>query len=111
MAKDIDIRDLGFIPPHVVRGLADINVRTARQMFHRLKGNRAELSEYLELDSNSLEGIEKELHAVIRRHFPQELVPVGTPVISKRGVAAHRIEEESAKYGDVEVYVAPRRRH
>ncbi|SRR6266568_2657830 len=111
MAKDIGIRDLSFISPRVRKGLADINVRTARQMFHRLKSDRAELREYLELDSSALERIEKELRDVMEQHFPQELVPVVTPAISKRGVAAHRIAEEKTKYFDADVYVAPRRRH
>ncbi len=111
MAKDIDIRELSFVPSHVARSLADLNVRTARQMFHRLRSDRAALSEYLELDAVSLERIESELHEVIERDFPQELVALVTPAISKRGVAAHRIEEETSKYFDADVYVAPRRRH
>jgi hypothetical protein len=111
--NDIAIADLSFISPRVARRLEKIDVKTARQMFHRMQHDREEMREYLDVGQSAFETIVAELRTVIEREFPRELLPSVTPNVSKRGVAVHRTRDASRpKYYDAEdVYVPPRGRH
>ena len=113
LKNDIDIADLPFISPRVARRLEKIDVRTARQMFHRMQHDREALSEYLQVGDARFDEMLEELRNVMEREFPREVLPSVTPEVSKRGVPMDRTADRSRpKYYDAEdLYVSPRRRH
>jgi hypothetical protein len=110
VANDINISDLAFIPLRVARSLERIEVRTARQMFHRLKRGRDALREYLQVDSTTFNRIEVGINDVIEHEFPRDDMAAIAPDVSKRGVAAHRVDQ-SSPHRDEDIYIPPRRRH
>jgi hypothetical protein len=110
VARDIDITDLSFVPRRVARSLERINVRTARQMFHRLHDDGAKLWEYLRVDPTTEDKIRSELREVIEREFPEDLLRFITPKVSKSGVAVRRLTKKPKYYDEADVYVPPHRR-
>jgi hypothetical protein len=112
VADDKLLRELTFIPSDVAARLAEVGIRTARQLFHRLQSDSTEMRRYLQMPEAGFEQMSSSLRQIVADQFPADLLPAVTPNVSKKGVAVDRLGEVSRPryYGDSDVYVSARRK-
>jgi hypothetical protein len=95
VTKDIKLNKVAFIPGPILKGLRDLEINTARQLFARLQSQEQELKEYMQLSTRDFETLRLNLDDLIRKNFPEDLIRRIQPSVNKRGVAVHRLHDTS----------------
>ena len=93
MAQDIRLDELSFIPQLVLSGLRDLEIRTIRQLYERLKTDRSALQDYLHLSTPEFDELRRKVKKVITEEFPKDTLQHIYPRVNKRGVAVGRLND------------------
>jgi len=91
--QDINLNKVSFIPASISKALRELDIRTARQLFARLRSQENELKAYLKLSILDFETLRQKLDNLISENFPEDLLPSIQPTVNKRGVAVHRLHD------------------
>ena len=82
-----DVDTLGWIS----RKLEDIEVRSVRQLYARLREDSSTLQGYLKLSDEEFSKLYEKIESLIRNEYPQDMVSRAHPTVNKSGVAVHRL--------------------
>jgi len=93
MATDLNLQEVDFIAPPVAARLADLEIRTLRQLAARLTSDRETLREYLDLDPPHFHRLCSDTEALVERRFPDAALPAIFPKVHRQGVAVHRLDD------------------
>ena len=81
------------IPAAVSRKLDDLEIRSVRQFYSRLRDDGPRLQEYLKLKDVDFASLYRKVEGVIKDEYPEDMIPRIHPRVKKTGVAVHRLND------------------
>ena len=81
------------IPGRISRKLEDLEIRSVRQLYARLRQEDHVLRDYLQLSKEDFSELRHKVEHLIREEHPEDLLPKLHPRVHKRGVAIHRLHD------------------
>jgi hypothetical protein len=81
------------IPPAVSRKLENLEIKSVRQLYARLRDDRGTLRAYLQLSDEEFTRLYRRIENLVRDEYPQDLLPKIHPTVNKSGVAVHRLHD------------------
>lgn len=92
MATDHGLSDIN-IPAELAERLEEVEIRSARQLYARLRHEPQALQAYLQLSDEEFGDFYRRVEDVIKAEYPEDLLPRIRPQVNKKGVAAHRLND------------------
>ncbi|HEX3552296.1 MAG TPA: hypothetical protein VIA62_03600 [Thermoanaerobaculia bacterium] len=89
MATDTALVDIN-IPSAILRKLAELEIKSLRQLYARLQHEDFGLREYLQLSKADFSQLLQNVENIIRNEHPEALLPSIHPRVNRTGVPLHR---------------------
>jgi len=98
MATDRALADIN-IPLGISRKLGELEIRSVRQLYSRMRHEDKILRDYLQLSKNDFSELRNKIENLIREEYPEDVPSRINPQVNKTGVAVHRLTDpERPKY-------------
>jgi hypothetical protein len=89
MATDTALQETE-IPNSILRKLAELEIRSVRQLYARLQHEGRGLRDYLQLSKNDYSELLERVESILRDEHPDALLPAIRPRVNRTGVPLHR---------------------
>jgi len=78
------------IPSTILRKLAELEIKSVRQLYARLQHEELGLRDYLQLSKDDFCELRERVESILRDEHPDALLPSIRPRVNRTGVPLHR---------------------